>query len=147
MDFATIWWIVTAALVAAELLTGSFYLLMFALGTASGALAAHAGLGINAQTTIIILVDAAATVALFWWRKSTPQKKDTTNPNLHLDIGEIIQVDKWQADGTAQVQYRGAPWTVQFHEPRDLPQTGLHRIREVTGNRLIVEQYKDISHG
>ena len=32
MEYSTIWWLVAGALVIAELLTGSFYLLMLALG-------------------------------------------------------------------------------------------------------------------
>ena len=38
---ATGWWIVAGVLVAAELATGTFYLLMLALGAAAAALAAH----------------------------------------------------------------------------------------------------------
>ena len=43
MEYSTIWWLVAGALVIAELLTGSFYLLMLALGAIVGALCAHAG--------------------------------------------------------------------------------------------------------
>lgn len=148
MNYATIWWVIAAALVAVELLTGSIYLLMLALGAAAGALAAHAALDLNTQIFIAIAVDVIATGALFWWRKNAPQKQDTANPNLHLDIGETVQVHQWQADGTAQVQYRGAPWTVQIASANSsAPQAGPHRVREVAGNRLIVEEYKDNTHG
>ena len=37
MSHATIWWILTGSLVIAELLTGTFYLLMLAIGAAAGA--------------------------------------------------------------------------------------------------------------
>ena len=40
MSHATIWWILTGSLVIAELLTGTFYLLMLAIGAAAGAMAA-----------------------------------------------------------------------------------------------------------
>lgn len=147
INFTTVWLVCTAALVALELLTGSFYLLMFALGTAAGALAAHAELDINAQMAIIILVDVIATTALFWWRKNAPKTQDNANPNLHLDIGATIQVDSWQADGTAQVHYRGTQWTAQFAQSHNIPQAGLHRICEVDGSRLIVEAHKEPTHG
>lgn len=51
MDFSapTLWWILAGALVAVELATGTFYLLMLATG--AGALAAHAGL--SASTEIV----------------------------------------------------------------------------------------------
>ena len=40
---STVWWVVAGVLVAVELATGTFYLLMLALGAAAAALAAHAG--------------------------------------------------------------------------------------------------------
>jgi len=48
-------------------------------------------------------------------------------------------VDTWLADGTAQVRYRGANWTVT-HLPGIAPATGLHRVREIVGSRLVVEK-------
>ena len=42
LSLSTWWWIVAGVLVAAELATGTFYLLMVAIGCAAGALAAHA---------------------------------------------------------------------------------------------------------
>ena len=43
LDAPSLWWLTVGALVAAELATGTFYLLMLALGAAAGAMAAHAG--------------------------------------------------------------------------------------------------------
>jgi hypothetical protein len=51
-------------LVAAELATGTFYLLMLALGCAAGALAAHAGVGPRPQVVVAALVGGGATVAV-----------------------------------------------------------------------------------
>ena len=69
---STWWWIATAALVAAELATGTFYLLMLAVGTAASALAAHAGLGWNAQlivgSAIKLLTDANALLDTWFGR-------------------------------------------------------------------------------
>ena len=39
MNDSTVWWLVTGVLVAAELMTGTFYLLMLATGAAAAALA------------------------------------------------------------------------------------------------------------
>ena len=38
MDHSTAWWLLVGLLVIAELLTGTFYLLMLALGAIAGAL-------------------------------------------------------------------------------------------------------------
>ena len=85
---------------------------------------------------------ALAVFAVGWHllRGRRPQGPGSAaNPDLHLDVGETVQVDHWQADGTASVHYRGANWTV-VHVPGTLPGTGAHRVREVVGNRLVVEK-------
>jgi hypothetical protein len=66
----TWWWLAAGALVAAELATGTFYLLMLALGCAAGALAAHAGAGATAQVVVAALLGGGATVA--WHLQARP---------------------------------------------------------------------------
>ena len=60
----TWWWLITGALVAAELATGTFYLLMLAVGTAAAAVAAHLGLGPNAQLVVGALIGGGAVVVV-----------------------------------------------------------------------------------
>ena len=54
-------------------------------------------------------------------------------------MGESIQVDAWSADHTARVRYRGSDWTAI---PADgTPEgSGLYRVREISGSRLVVEK-------
>ena len=52
MAESTLWWLATGAAVGIELVTGTFYLLMFAIGMAAAALAAHAGAGMTTQLVI-----------------------------------------------------------------------------------------------
>lgn len=59
LDASTLWWLMAGVAVVAELLTGTFYLLMLAVGLAAGALAAHAGLGNTAQILVSALVGPA----------------------------------------------------------------------------------------
>ena len=61
------------------------------------------------------------------------------NRDVNLDIGETVHVDAWNADGTATVKYRGANWTVIALDGT-VHGTGAHRVREVVGNRLVVEK-------
>jgi hypothetical protein len=58
---STWWWLAAGVLVAAELLSGTFYLLMLALGCVAGALAAHGGAGPTAQIAVAALFGAGAT--------------------------------------------------------------------------------------
>ena len=64
MSEPMLWWLAAAILVAAELVTGTFYLLMLSLGLAAGALAAHAGLGTPLQLLCAALAGGGAVA--FW---------------------------------------------------------------------------------
>ncbi|HPR44161.1 MAG TPA: NfeD family protein, partial [Ottowia sp.] len=72
MAESTLWWIVTGVLVALELATGTFYLLMLSLGAAASALAAHAGLSLMAQMVIGAVVALVAVGGCYQWRKRRP---------------------------------------------------------------------------
>ena len=140
MADSTVWWLLTGAAVAVELVTGTFYLLMLAIGLAAGALAAHAGAGMAAQLVTAALVGGGAVAALYVVRQRRPAAPGAAaNPDVNLDVGETVLVEAWRPDGTAQVRYRGASWTVA-HPPGAAPAAGLHRVREVVGSRLIVEK-------
>ncbi|MGQ0710723.1 MAG: NfeD family protein [Rhodoferax sp.] len=140
MDTPTIWWIVTGLAVALELFVGAVYLLMVALGLAAGALAAHAGASPALQLLAAALVGSACTLAWHFKRPSAGAELPAqANPNVNLDIGETVQVDTWNSDGTADVHYRGARWTA-IHRPGVLPTPGAHRVAELVGNRLLLDK-------
>lgn len=140
MSESTLWWLLAGSTVALELFTGTFYLLMLAVGMAAGALAAHAGLGMAGQLIVAALVGSAAVVG--WYlikrrRVSDPSVRSMRSVNL--DVGEILQIDEWNADGTASVRYRGAQWTV-IQRPGNPPAPGTYRVAELVGSRLLVDK-------
>ena len=143
MAESTIWWLLAGAAVAVELLTGTFYLLMLAIGLASAALAAHLGVSLNLQFVVAALVGGGAVVGWHLVRLRRPKELPAqANRDVNLDIGETVQVTHWKADGTTLVKYRGAQWTA-VPAPGSIPVAGPHRIREVTGSRLILEQLQE----
>ena len=64
MAESTIWWLLTGGTIAAELLTGTFYLLMLSVGFAAAALSAHLGLNVTQQLVAAALLGGGAVV--FW---------------------------------------------------------------------------------
>ena len=140
MADSTVWWLITGIVVAAELLTGTFYLLMLALGLAAAALAAHAGLALAAQIGTAALVGGGAVLAWHQLRPVSARERASANRDVNLDIGETVQVDSWQADGTTTVKYRGAQWRA-VHAAGALPTSGTHRIVEVRGNQLVIAKH------
>ncbi|MBY0240787.1 MAG: NfeD family protein [Burkholderiaceae bacterium] len=123
--------------VVLELLTGTFYLLMIAIGLAAGALAAVAGGALVAQTLVAAVVGVLATGLLWRSKAGRPQTVDAAiDPNVNMDIGQTVKVADWQ-NGTARVMYRGALWDVELAAGSP-PAAGVYTIREVRGSRLIV---------
>lgn len=140
MANATVWWLLAGSLVALELFTGTFYLLMLSLGMVAAALAAHTGAGLTVQLVCAALLGTAAVVAWYWIKQRGPSDPSVRSlRSVNLDVGEIIQVDDWAADGTASVRYRGAQWTV-IQRPGNAAIPGTYRIAELVGNRLLVEK-------
>lgn len=136
------WWIGAGVLVVAELLTGTFYLLMVSLGFLAGALVHLAGATAAVQYTVAALVALAAVIALrrsrFGRRKA---RRDTaSNPDVHPDIGAMIEVAEWH-DGRARAPYRGALWDIEL-APGARADARIYEIAAVLGNRLVVTEKK-----
>lgn len=138
MAESTIWWLLTGTAIGVELLTGTFYLLMLAIGLAAGALAAHSGMAPTFQIVVAAVVGAGSVLGWRQYRQGQPASAPASaNHDVNLDIGETVQVDAWNPDGTATVKYRGANWAVSSTTAGPLP-AGKYRVVEVVGSRLVV---------
>jgi membrane protein implicated in regulation of membrane protease activity len=134
---STAWWALTGLLIAIELATGTFYLLMLAVGSAAAALSTYLDVGTSAQVGVAAVIGMVTTASWHLKRRRDAGLPAEADRAVNLDIGQTVNVPGWSADGTAQVQYRGAAWSVahQGHEP---PMAGEHVIVALDGNRLIV---------
>ena len=139
MNQATLWWITAGVLVAVELASGTFYLLMLALGAAAAALAAHLGLTLSAQIIVAAAVGGAAVTLWHRRRERHPKTPVSTNPDVILDIGQTVQVEQWGPDGHATIKYRGAEWQARY-QGSDPPQAGRYVIRAIEGSCLVLDR-------
>lgn len=134
---ATGWWVIAGVLVAVELTTGTFYLLMLALGATAGALSAHLGAGLTTQIALAALAGACTTG--IWHARNRRRSVDAPDPSanrdVNLDVGESVDVVTWDAQGRAQVNYRGSVWRAQFVGTGQ-PSPGPHRIAALRSNLL-----------
>jgi membrane protein implicated in regulation of membrane protease activity len=139
LSAAAAWWVLAGLLVAAELATGTFYLLMFALGLAAAALAAHLGLDLTWQLVAAALVGGGATAAWHLQRRSRAGKAlpVSADRDVNLDVGERVHVQDWAGDRTTRVTYRGSVWNARL-DPSASPSSGLHRVSAVEGNWLVL---------
>ena len=138
MSAQTIWFSLDVLLVIGELMTGTFYLLMVAIGLLAGGLAALVGLAFPAQAIVAAIIAVFGIAGLRRSRYGRVTREDAArNRNVNLDIGEVLRVDAWSPERRARVQYRGAAWDVEL-APHATASGGEFRIVEVRGNVLVV---------
>jgi membrane protein implicated in regulation of membrane protease activity len=139
----TLWWSVAGAVIVIELLTGTFYLLMIALGLAAGAMAAHAALPMATQLLIAALVGAAGVLAVQRHKRKHPATPSAqANPDVNLDIGSSVHIEHatdWNPDGQTTVRYRGADWSAEL-APGQQAAAGSFVIEQVRGSVLVLRR-------
>lgn len=138
MDNYVWWFVIGFGLVVAELLTGTFYLLVIAVAFGAAGVAALAGTPIVLQLAIAAAFSIGGTL---WLRQSRFGRRlhdRTTSDHVqNMDVGQTLRVEQWTPNRTARANYRGATWDVEL-VPGDEPASGEFVIREIAANRLIV---------
>jgi membrane protein implicated in regulation of membrane protease activity len=127
------WWVVSAVLVGAELLSGTFYLLAIAIAFAAGGVCAWLGLPFAMQILVAAAVGIVAVALLRRWKAQKSRPKLPAS----LDVGQAVQVAQWRDDGTARVNYRGAQWDAELENTQVPRQTTLY-IAAVRGSVLVL---------
>ena len=137
MDSYIGWFVVAFGLLVAELLTGTFYLLVISIALAVAGVAALAGAPIALQFVVAAAIGIGGSVWLRATRfgKRLHERGDDRVQNM--DIGQSLRVENWTAARTARASYRGAVWDVEL-APGEQPTSGEFMIREIHANRLIV---------
>jgi membrane protein implicated in regulation of membrane protease activity len=131
------WWIGAGVLVGLELVSGTFYLLMIALGCVAAAIAHLAGAPADVQFAVAAVVALAAVLLLRRSRFGRRTREEASkNPDVNLDIGQTVTVPAWH-ERRARVNYRGAAWDVELAagEPEDAQ---IYEIVELRGSCLVV---------
>jgi membrane protein implicated in regulation of membrane protease activity len=137
MDTFIGWLVVAFGLLVAELLTGTFYLLVISIALAVAGLAALAGAPFALQLVVAAAIGIGGSIWLRATRfgKRLHERGDDRIQNM--DIGQSLRVDNWTPARTARANYRGAVWDVEL-APGEQPASGEFVIREIHANRLIV---------
>lgn len=162
-----LWWVGAGVLLVVELLSGTFYLLMIALGFAAGGLARLAGVAWSGQLVIAAVLALLAVAGVRGWRRrrhpgqrtgagdapagdgpGQPLRADAApgdaarggqaDTAMNLDIGAPVHVMRWE-NGRGRARYRGADWDVAL-APGVPDGAGWYRIRGIDGICLILER-------
>jgi len=132
-----IWFVVAFGLLVAELLTGTFYLLVIAIALAVAGLAAWLGAPVALQFVVAAIIGLGGSMWLRTTRFGRRLHERADDRVQNMDIGQSLRVDAWTPARTARANYRGAVWDVEL-APGEQPASGEFIIREIHANRLIV---------
>jgi membrane protein implicated in regulation of membrane protease activity len=139
MNEPTLWWVLAGSVVAVELMTGTFYLLMLSFGFVAAALAAHAGVEVPGQLLAAAAFGGGSVLLGRRYRKKIATSLSLGgSADVNLDLGGVVQVDAWRTDGTSTVKYRGSNWDADLADG-ETPSPGTYRIVKVVGSRLILK--------
>ena len=140
MSDANGWWVAAGVLVAAEMVTGTLYLLILSLGLAAAAATAHLGGPAPAQWVVAAVVGVGSALAVWRYRARADARQPAGHrTNDSLDLGRQVLVVQWETDGTARVKHRGAQWTARLQSGTEPAQPGMHVIVGVDGNDLLLK--------
>jgi len=143
MSDAMLWWLLAGGAVVLELLSGTFYLLMMAVGLVAGALAAHTGVSSTVQMLAAAAVGSGAVAGWHLYRGGHPKGAPAqANADVNLDIGSSVHIahaSDWREDGSVTVHYRGADWTAQLAAGSESG-AGRFVIEQVQGSVLVLRR-------
>jgi len=135
MDASLAWAILGLALVIAELLTTTFYLLMLGLAAFSAAAAAWLGLGFGAQIVVAAVVSGVGCYGVRLYRA-----RNRSRQMPPIDAGMPASFEQWidPAGRLARVRYRGASWDARVEGTEPLEPGSLLYVVNTHGNTLQV---------
>lgn len=134
-----IWFGLAVLALIGEVATGTFYLLLVAIGLAAAGVAVIGGLALEGQLIVCGVVVIAGLLVLRATGVLKKREIDAQrNADVNLDIGQVVTVRDWAGGRTARVSYRGASWDVML-APGCEPVAGEYIITEVRGSQLIVK--------
>ena len=131
------WFGVAALALLLEVATGTFYLLLIALGLVASGTAAYAGLSLVWQIASGLVVSLTGLVVLHRHRQSRVHLPTQSNPDVVQDIGQSVIVEAWDDHGQGSVFYRGANWSARIDVDQPA-RPGEHYIQAVQGLTLIL---------
>jgi membrane protein implicated in regulation of membrane protease activity len=123
METWLLWVVIGFAIVIAELVTGTFYLLVVGIGFFAAALCAWLGANFLVQAIVGSAVALVGAWLVHHWH-TAQQMRDAGKSNL-LDRGQPVVLEGWsnESAGIARVRYRGASWDARVAEGAR-PETG-----------------------
>ena len=130
------WWAVLGiALTIAELITGTFYLLVIGIAALAGA-----GVAFYTHSFWVQALTATAVAIIGVILVNRFRKTQSMTPTRSLDVGQSVVLDSWisEKDRLARVRYRNALWDARLLDELGAEAGRVLYIARVDGNTLYV---------
>ena len=137
MDYGLAWLIAGFGLVIAELLTGTFYLLVLGIAAFAGGGVYYGGGALAIQDGVAAVIALAGLAGVQRYRRNlSPQRM------RHLDVGQPASFDSWvdQRSRHARVRYRDTLWDAEIAGEASGEPGEMLYITSVHGNTLTVSK-------
>lgn len=139
METYLVWLAAGFVLVLAELVTGTFFLLVLGIAAFAGSATAWFGLGFWIEA---LCAAAVAVAGVFWVQR---KRQALQQPDMaSLDLGQAVILESWvsREQGAARVTYRNTQWDAEVEGERDFDHGQVLFIHAVEGNTLKVAKSK-----
>jgi membrane protein implicated in regulation of membrane protease activity len=138
MELWLIWVIAGFVLVISELVTGTFYLLVVAVGAFVGAMVAWLGGNELAQAALGSVVAIGGVIGVHHWHERN--RGGRPGEGNFLDRGQAVVLEGWANETAriARVKYRGASWDARLAHPDERPSPGTTLYIEGQEGSLLV---------
>lgn len=133
------WFLLALGLLAMEMLTGTFYMLILSVAVGTGGLAALLGWDMSVQITCSVITGMIGVMIVRKMKGASTAKSEDQN----LDVGQTVRLITWNNDGTARVHFRGAEWDAELEDFKlGMVQPAVLYIKSVHGSRLVLTSHK-----
>ncbi len=135
MDPYLLWILVGFTLMIAELLSGTFYLLVLGGAAFGGALLGWLGQGFPAQAAVCGALAAVGCVLVHAWHKRNAGRQMAS-----IDAGQPASFESWtdEAARRARVRYRGTAWDARVAGGEPLAPGAIVYVTATEGSTLKV---------
>lgn len=131
----TILWLIGAfAVLGAEMLIGTVYLIAVSAALFCAALCGYLDFSLTVQCSVAAIVTCLGAMGTYFLRT----KRKSAAEDVRLDEGNNVIVEKINKDGSAYVNYRGAKWLARA-EKGEL-KCGFYIIAKIDGNTLVLTE-------
>ncbi|MEQ1812859.1 MAG: NfeD family protein [Candidatus Nitrotoga sp.] len=133
------WFLLALGLLAMEMLTGTFYMLILSVAVGMGGLAALLGWDMPIQIACSVITGIIGVMVVRKMKGASTVKSGDQN----LDVGQTVRLITWNNDGTARVHFRGAEWDAELEDFNpEMAQPAALYIKSVHGSSLVLTSHK-----